>query len=42
LRRAGRVQAAIAAYERIEGAPNQVAHDYLSRRLLELRDSGGR
>jgi RNA polymerase sigma-70 factor, ECF subfamily len=41
LRRAGQIEAAIAAYQRaIEAAPNQVARDYLSRRVLELRSGG--
>jgi RNA polymerase sigma-70 factor (ECF subfamily) len=38
LRRAGRVEEAIVAYERaLAGAPNQVAREYLSRRLAGLR-----
>jgi RNA polymerase sigma-70 factor (ECF subfamily) len=38
LRRAGHVDLAIAPYERaLAAAPNQVARDYLSRRLAELR-----
>lgn len=51
LRRAGQVEAAIVAYEvAIAAAPNQVARDYLSRRLADLiqlsqliePDSGGK
>ncbi|PRQ04835.1 RNA polymerase sigma factor [Enhygromyxa salina] len=44
LRRAGQIDAAVAAYQQaIAGAPNQVARDYLARRLAELdRGSGGR
>ncbi|MFV8748960.1 RNA polymerase sigma factor [Nannocystaceae bacterium ST9] len=39
LRRAGRIREAIAAYERaLADAPNQVARDYLARRLTELGD----
>ena len=38
LRRAGRMEEAIVAYERaIAGAPNQVAREYLTRRLNESR-----
>jgi RNA polymerase sigma-70 factor (ECF subfamily) len=37
LRRAGKTEEAIVAYERaLAGAPNQVAREYLSRRLREL------
>jgi RNA polymerase sigma-70 factor (ECF subfamily) len=42
LRRAGRADEAIVAYERaLAGAPNQVARAYQSRRLAELRGANG-